>query len=490
MRSFKRRLERILAVFCLIATVAVFTQIPQAGAANGTPKAKNVIILVADGAGFNTFLAANYYQFGNTIKKQPYEYFPTKLAVSTFEYEWETYSEDGLTPFTFKLGSYDTNLYWGDFGYAIRTNPLNPAYLNTATDSASAASAMSTGVKTRDGVIGVDVEGNVKPNLVEYAEGAGKSTGLVSSVPFSHATPAGFGAHNASRDNYAAIANQLIYTSGLEVLMGCSAPDYGYDGEPVTPSASKLKYVGGADTWADIQDGSVLGADANGDGLLDAWSIVRDKSEFQALAENRRPPKRVLGIPKVYQTLQYYRSPIFSQAGAYVDPMLPNMPTLEEMTKAALNVLDNNPRGFFLMVEGGAADWANHFYQTGRMIEEMDDFNRTVGAVIEWVNKKSDWKDTLVIVTADHETGYLWGPGSNPAFEPIVNNGAGVMPGMQYYSAIGNPPFSWHSNSLVPFYAKGAAASKFNFLADQWDLVRGPYIDNTEIFEVVKSAIR
>jgi alkaline phosphatase len=487
MKSVNRKWSRALAIFCLVAVVIAFTQIPQA-AAQGSPKAKNVILLIADGAGYNTFLAADYYQYGNAVTKQNYEYFPVKLAVSTYEYEWATWSADGKTPLTYAIGSYDTNQYWGGFTYAMQTNPLNPAYINNSTDSASSATAMGTGSKTHDGAIGVDVTHNVKPNLVEYAEGTGKSTGLVTSVPFSHATPAGFGAHNVSRDNYAAIANQMIYSSGLEVLMGCSAPDYGYDGEAVAPSASKLKYVGGADTWADIQDGSVLGADADGDGLMDAWSIVREKSEFQSLANIMNPPKRVIGIPKVYQSLQYYRSPIYSKADAYVDPMLPNMPTLEEMAKAALNVLDENPKGFFLMVEGGAVDWASHFNQGGRMIEEMNDFNRTVAAVISWVNNKSNWNETMVIVTADHETGYLWGPGANPTFAPIVNNGAGVMPGMQYYGDIGG--FNWHSNSLVPLFAKGAAAGMINFYAEQTDLVRGAYLDNTKIFEVIKNAIQ
>jgi alkaline phosphatase len=487
MKSVKAKFCRILAIFCLVAAVIAFTQIPQA-AANGTPKAKNVILLIADGAGYNTFLAADYYQYGNTVSKQNYEYFPVKLGVSTYEYEWATWSADGKTPLTYALGSYDTNQFWGSFTYAMQTNPLNPAYINNSTDSASAATAMATGSKTHDGAIGVDVNHNVKPNLVEYAEGTGKSTGLVTAVPFSHATPAGFGAHNVSRDNYAAIANQLIYSSGLEVLMGCSAPDYNYDGAPVAPTSSSLKYVGGADTWADIQDGSVMGSDADGDGLMDVWSIVRDKVEFQSLANSLHPPKRVIGIPRVYQSLQYYRSPIYSRANAYVDPLTPNMPTLEEMAKAALNVLDENPKGFFLMVEGGAVDWASHFNQAGRMIEEMDDFNRTVAAVISWVNAESNWNDTMVIVTADHETGYLWGPGSNPTFVPIVNNGAGVMPGMQYYGDIGG--FNWHSNSLVPLFANGTAAGMINFYADQTDLVRGAYIDNTDIFEAIKNAIQ
>jgi alkaline phosphatase len=481
----RRLLVRVFIVLSLVAAVIAFTQAPQKATAKTirtrTP-VKNVIVMIADGAGFNQYLAADYYQYGQT-GRQVYHSFPTHVAVSTYEYEWKTWSADGKTPLTFELGSYDSNKYWSDFGYAIQTNPLNAAYINTATDSASSATAMATGFKTRDGAIGVDVNGNEKTNVVEIAESQGLSTGLVTSVPFNHATPSGFGAHNISRDNYDQLANQMIYNSGLEVLMGCSAPDYGYDGEPTATSSSRLKYVGGATTWADFQDGSVQGADADGDGIADAWSVIRDKSQFQAMATGDTP-KRVIGLPKVYQSLQYYRKPIYSKADVGVDPITPNIPTLEEMTKAALNVLDSNKKGFFLMVEGGAVDWAAHFYQPGRMIEEQIDFNHSVEAVVDWVEKNSNWEETIVIVAADHETSYLWGPGSNPAFKEIVNNGAGKMPGMQFYSDIGG--FGWHSNSLVPLYAKGSAARIIQAYATKTDSVRGPYIDNTDIFKIIR----
>jgi len=503
MESMTGKLTRILAILCLVVAVVAFTQAPQVAADNtkSNAKVKNVILLVADGAGFNTYLGADYYQYG-AAGSQVYEHFPTQVAVSTYEYEYVydyTYNADGdingYTVTNYAIKGYDTNDFWGNFGYGKWTDPLYPpggAYLNNSTDSASAATAMSTGFKTKDGAIGYAFDEGMnyvsKPNIIEYAESLGKATGVVSSVPFSHATPAGFAAHNVSRDNYADIANQMVYTSQLDVIMGCSAPDYGYNGEPVTPSSSKLKYVGGAATWADITDDfSVTGADADGDGVADAWSVIRDKSEFQALATGPAPD-RVLGIPKVYQSLQYYRNPMYSQADAYVDPFIPNMPTLEEMTKAALNVLDNDKDGFFLMVEGGAVDWAGHFNQKGRMIEEQIDFNHAVEAVVDWVQKNSNWGETMVIVTADHETGYVWGPGSNPTFEHIINNGAGVMPGMQFFGDIGG--FNWHSNSLVPLFAKGDAARLFKGYATNTDIVRGPYIDNTDIYKIIKYCLK
>jgi hypothetical protein len=82
----------------------------------------------------------------------------------------------------------------------------------------------------------------------------------------------------------------------------------------------------------------------------------------------------------------------------------------------------------------------------------------------------------MVIITADHETGYLWGPWSGPAknFNPIVNYGQNNLPGMSFYSPE-------HTNSLVPFFAKGAGSQIFNLFADEMDSIRGKFIQNSEI---------
>ncbi len=130
------------------------------------------------------------------------------------------------------------------------------------------------------------------------------------------------------------------------------------------------------------------------------------------------------------------------------------------------------------MVEGGAVDWASHLNESGRMIEEAIDFERSVEAVVAWVNENSNWGETLLIVTSDHETGYLTGPGSNPTWEPIVNNGAGNLPGMEWHSGD-------HTNSLVVLSAKGDAARMFSRYADGHDPVRGRYLDNTEVARLV-----
>ena len=112
------------------------------------------------------------------------------------------------------------------------------------------------------------------------------------------------------------------------------------------------------------------------------------------------------------------------------------------------------------------------------MIEEMSDFNKAVDAVVKWVESNSSWDETLVIVTSDHECGYLCGPDSDPDHMPVVNNGKGKMPGMEWYH-------DGHTNQLVPFFAKGAGSNIFHLFADEMDMQRGPYINNTEIAQAI-----
>jgi alkaline phosphatase len=139
------------------------------------------------------------------------------------------------------------------------------------------------------------------------------------------------------------------------------------------------------------------------------------------------------------------------------------------MTKTAINVLDNDPDGFFIMIEAGAVDWASHDDNGARMIEEMIDFETAVKSVVEWVETKNSWKKTLVIITADHQTGYLTG---------VVNGGRGVLPQMRWNSTD-------HTNSLVFFFAKGRGSKLFEQEAKNKDARYGRYIDNTDIAKVI-----
>jgi alkaline phosphatase len=416
------------------------------------PIAKNIIVMISDGCGYNQIAATDYYQYGK-IGTQVYEKFP-------FQYGMSTYS----------TGSYDPESAWNNFDY-VNSAP---------TDSAAAATAMSTGVKTYDAAIGIDIDGNPLKHISEYFEEQGKSTGVVTSVEFSHATPAGFVAHNISRNNYQALANEMIVSSKTDVIMGAGNPFFDDDGNKLT-TAKSYQYVGGQSTWDGLVNGTLAVADADGDGTPDPWKLIQTKEEFQAL-QTGVTPERVIGVPQVYTTLQQNRGGD-KLADAYEVPFNANVPDLSEMADGALNVLDNNKKGFFLMIEGGAIDWAGHANQSGRLIEEEADFNKAVEAVNEWVKKNSNWGETLLIVTGDHETGYLTGPDSDPDWKSIINNGAGIMPGMEWHSTN-------HTNSLIPLFAKGDAARLFSGFADQTDPVRGTYIDNTEIAKLIQKVIQ
>lgn len=188
--------------------------------------------------------------------------------------------------------------------------------------------------------------------------------------------------------------------------------------------------------------------------------------------------KRILGIPEVYSTLQQGRSPGKNEtkdSPPFSTPLNKNLPSLAEMVRGGLNVLDNNPKGFFVMIEGGAIDWANHDNQKGRMLEEMKSFSDAVDTVINWVNANSSWDETLLIVTADHESGDLWG---GTTFMPVKDNGRNFMPTLKYNSTN-------HTNALVGLWAKGAGAEMYSLMAGETDPVRGLFIQNTAIPQLI-----
>lgn len=415
---------------------------------------KNIIVMIGDGMGFNHYRAASLFLYGEP-DGQPYTGFPIRLAMSTFP----------------AGGKYDPDSFWATFDAARQGS----------TDSAAAATALATGRKTYRYAVGVDVERHKLRNVVETAEASGRATGIITSVPFSHATPAGFGAHNPTRKNYEEIARDLLNASGLEVLMGAGHPWYDDDGRRRQEPAS-FTYIGGESTWDALLQGT-LGNDCDGDGSNDPWTLVENRDAFRDLTEGPAP-KRVLGIAPVARTLQQKRSQDADMPDtAFAQPLIPSVPTLAEMTRGALNVLDEDPDGFFLMIEGGAIDWASHANQAGRMIEEQIAFDRAVAKVIAWIENHSSWQDTLLIVTADHECGFLTGAGPADQWNPLVGRGMLQQPTMAWHS-------NGHTNSLVPLFAKGAGAESFqDYLMPRPDPLRGPYLDNTSVGKVVMTLL-
>lgn len=418
-------------------------------------KVKNVILMIGDGMGFNHVRFGSLYQKGKA-DAQVYHQFPVKIAASTY----------------YAGHQYDTE--------QAQTYKYLKEYVPT--DSAAAGSALATGQKYQRGVLGI-ADGKKVKTILEGAEEIGLSTGVVTSVPFAHATPAAFSAHNVLRSNYEEIAREQINVSALEVIMGCGHPLYDNNGDLL--EEADFKYVGDENSWNKLKSGKA-GADADNDGIADPWTLIQEPGEFRKLMKGDTP-KRVLGVPKVRKTLQAYRN---SPDDNYDDdqpfevPFLESVPTLAEMSLGALNVLDNNEEGFVLMIEGGAIDWACHANAPGRLIEEQIGFNKTIDAVVAWVEENSSWEETLLIITADHETGLLLGAGSGPeGMKAIEDFPKGQMPEVHWGSLD-------HSNQLVPLFAKGAMSEELLGYADEEDLVRGKYLDNTEISKFIFSLFK
>ena len=427
----------------LALTCAAGISLPALAEPVREPAPRHVMVFIADGASWGTWQMAGYWEFG-ALGRQPYDRFDLRLGMTTMPLNTSrkpTRDERAAV-------GYDPAMAW-DVA-ALPSAPQDRAahffrgyeYLKRgATDSAAAGTALSTGVKTYNSAINHDNFGRPLPYATQHFKALGKSTGVLTSVPFSHATPAAFGAHSDSRDNYASISEQMVANPALDVLMGTGHPMFDGSGRPrATPDH---KYVSEA-AWRTLT------------GPGSPRQLVQTREEFEALAQGRLVPSGpLLGLPQVNDTLQAAR-----EAGVLgTDAALPSgtariatVPSLATMTRGALQVLGRNPKGMFLMVEGGAVDWMAHANDTGRIIEEQMDFNHAVRAAVEWVERNSHWGETLMLVLTDHGNGMPMGPDSDTvAFQPVLNRGAGQLPGVRWHHRN-------HSNELTVLWAQGAGA--------------------------------
>ena len=428
-------------VFLSILVSAVFAQ----------KAPKNIIVFISDGGGYNHVLATDYYLMGDS-GTAPFADFPVQMGMSTYSAS----NENGSTT------SYDTRLAWTDFSYNT----------DGYTESAASATAMATGYKTMNGRVGTSHNGIPMTNVSEIARRRGKAYGVVTSVQFNHATPAGFLVHNMSRNNYDALAWEMILSSGADVIMGAGSPYHDNDGLEVdTPcfyqfgSESLYTYLLENNHTYDDQ----LVASGGGSN----WVFSSSRLVVQEIARGKNVPSRLFVLAPVAKTLSQLRSDTSYIPGD--NRINENIPSLKEMSLAALQVLSQDREGFFLMIEGGAIDWANHDNYKTRMIEEYASFYQTVEAVIHFLEVKGILDETMIIITSDHECGNLWGPGSEDNnFVLPKNQGLGNIPEMEYYSTD-------HSNQLVPFYAKGPGSEIYLQFADEVDSVRGSYITNSEV---------
>jgi len=370
--------------------------------------------------------------------------FPVQLAMSTYNGSLQS---QGAT-------CYDSKKFWTDFNYAMA------GY----TESAASATAMGTGFKTHNSMIGMNLDGNPMTNIMEIGKAKGKKTGVITSVPFCHATPAGFSTHTKSRKGFSEITHQMIFSGTLDVVGGAGHPWYNDAGN--RSDSANQRYI-------DTLLYNFLNNGGN-------FRLIDQRSEIRDMMNNKNglAPERLFMLAPVASNLAETRP---GQSIMPFDvPVNPSIPTLAEMSLAALNTLQSDPDGFILMIEGGSVDWADHDNNMPRMIEEYSWFYNTVDSVQLWLKEKGLMDETLIIVTNDHECGYLWGQGcEGSTFIAPKNNGKRKLPEYKYYSTS-------HSNSLVPFFAKGPSSEIFYSFADETDSMRGSFLTNSEIALAVK----
>ncbi len=335
-----------------------------------TGRAKNVILFVGDGMGVSTLTAGRIYQ--GQAGGVDGESFVTTMDTLPWTGLVKTYTSD-----------------------------------SQIADSAPTATALTTGVKTRNGVVGVDQtvppgdceasKGHAPATLFETAEDAGLATGFVSTARITHATPASTYAHVADRDwesdadmpaeareaGCKDIALQLIEWShgdGFEVMLGGGRSAFlsesTFDPEDTEEGGERLDGRDLADEWAE-----------GGDDRIYVWN------EAQFAAADPETTGHLLGLFE--RSHMEYEGDRPADAGGE--------PSLEEMTRKAIAMLQRDPDGFVLMVEGGRIDHAHHAGMAGHALNETMALDHAVAAALEM----TDPADTLILVTADHSHGMV-----------------------------------------------------------------------------------
>jgi len=264
----------------------------------------------------------------------------------------------------------------------------NPAY-NIVVDSASSASQLATGVPSPSEALGLDAKGNPVETVLEQAKAQGKATGLISDTRMTHATPAAFAAHKPHRSLENSIAEEML-TNGVDVMLSGGLRHWI---PKSTNDKGKLYNQLKERTGGNVKIKSKRKDDKN---LLTAaekagYTVALTRAEFEAANDDK-----LLGL------FAYSGMADGIQHTLNKDSKARTQPTLKEMTAKALDILSQDPDGFFLMIEGGRIDWAGHDNDVSTMLHEMLKFDETIDYVYEWVQERND---TLVIITADHETG-------------------------------------------------------------------------------------
>lgn len=279
---------------------------------------------------------------------------------------------------------------------------------NLITDSAAASTAMACGIKTNNGRISRTPNGAMPLSIMAACKAKGMATGLVATSSVTHATPAGFGAHTMSRKEQPLIAEHLLL-NGIDVMLGGGYSFFIPQSEPESRRADERNLL----DFARSKN----------------YAVIRNREELQ----NVEGP-RVLGL----------------FAGEGMQTLRPE-PTLAEMTARSIELLKKNRKGFIVMIEGSQIDWANHEHNAENSVRQTLDFDMAVAEALKFAQKD---KHTLVVVTADHETGGL-----------SINGGK--VDGSEvdlHWSTDG------HSGATVPLYAYGPGAQLLSGFHENTDI--------------------
>ncbi len=249
-----------------------------------------------------------------------------------------------------------------------RENKARRAYMDTAsadsmvTDSAAGSSSWGGGVRVNNGALNVGPDGTAyKPILQKFKEG-GKSVGCVTTVPITHATPAGFSVSTKSRGSQEDIATMYLDLK-FDVMMGAGTEFF---------SPEKRK------------DKRNLFTEFGSNG----FQVAQNKAEML----NFKAGKPALGV--------FYTDGLPYSLDQVADAnLISSIPTLADMTRKAIEQLSKNPNGFVLQVEGGKVDWGAHANDVGALLYDQIAFDEAISVAIEFAEKNHD---TLVVITTDH----------------------------------------------------------------------------------------
>lgn len=448
--------------------------VPQAGA---TPRApRHVILVIGDGMQMAHEVAASRYLFGEDSALS-FHAFPGKAYVTTWDVTGYNQRASAAGAPLYSANSFDPKLGYDPALGGVAPYPQIPDSAELREyflrgpypDSASTATAISTGKKTDYGNIAWasgDREGGQLRLLSEVLRESGWATGLVTTVPISHATPAGFFAHNVSRSNYLEIGREILLESRPEVVIGGG----------VGPS----------------RGGFVDSADLDQALLSQRWvgvERVPGQDGGAALQEAaRRAIREEKGLIGIFGGREgNFESPVPSHTPGAPSLALGSIenPTLSDASLAALEVLSQDPDGFFLLVEQGDIDWANHANDFARMIGCIWDLDQAVRAMQAFIDRPGDaldWNNTMLLVTADHANSYL------RFHSPL---GIGALPkqiGASYPDGEVSYATTQHTAELVTLRLRGLGAGAL--LDHATDYPGLPIVDNTAIPQLILSAAR